>query len=97
MSTQYGGGAVEQPAITFGQLYRPRNNSYANKKPGDVLPSLQRSGREVIKSQRTRWHRNRMMYQGEQNIRIVGSTVRTLAPTEKLPPGRRRDIVNRLR
>jgi hypothetical protein len=70
---------------------------YGNKKPGDILPSLFRSGREVIKQQRTRWHRNRMMYQGEQNIRIVGSTVRTLAPTEKLPPGRRRDVVNRLR
>ena len=101
MSTNYGGpaptpGAAEQ-SITFGQLYRPKVGAYAKKKPGDVLPSLQRSGREVIKTQRTRWSRNRMMYQGEQNIRIVGSTVRTLAPTEKLPPGRRRDIVNRLR
>jgi hypothetical protein len=55
------------------------------------------AGRAVPDSERTRWQVNRYMYRGQQWLRVVGSSVRSLAPTDRLPPGRRRYTVNRAR
>lgn len=55
------------------------------------------NGQEVIRSQRVRWQYNRSIYRGEQYIRPSSTSLRTLAPSYRLPSGRRRDSVNRAR
>lgn len=64
---------------------------------GAELRRMQMAGREVVRSQRPRWQRNRLFYLGHQYLRTIGNSVRTLAPVERLPTGRRRDTINRLR
>lgn len=64
---------------------------------GAKLTELYQSGKEIQRRERTRWQRNRLMYRGEQYLRVVGNNVRTLSPVDRLPSGRRRDTVNIMR
>ena len=85
-----------QMVAALAQLYRPRGQ-FNKAKPGMTLRDMQKRGRSVSQTQRTRWLSNRLYYLGEHYLRIVGKSVRTLAPPEKLPTGRRRDSINLLR
>lgn len=55
------------------------------------------SGQELIRAQRVRWMANRALYRGEQWTTVHRGEIRTLAPTQRLPSGRRRDQINRAR
>ena len=84
-----------QQAGKYAALYRgeiTRKKTLAQR-----LVELLRDGKEIQKTERTRWQRNRLMYRGEQYLRVVNNSVRTLAPSDKLPNGRRRDTVNMIK
>ena len=84
-----------QQAGKYAALYRgeiTRKKTLAQR-----LVELLRDGKEIQKTERTRWQRNRLMYRGEQYLRVVINSVRTLAPSDKLPNGRRRDTVNMIK
>jgi len=69
-----------------------------NKKTlGQKLQELYREGKTIQRNERVRWQRNRLMYRGEQYLRVVNNSVRTLSPTDRLPSGRRRDTVNMIK
>lgn len=68
--------------VNFQELYK--GSMLPDGRPGGILMEMHRSGRSITQHQRVRWHRNRLMYLGEQYLRIVGSTVRTLAPTDRI-------------
>lgn len=90
MGTQVG---YEPPAT---QAPAPR--IYTGKQGlGAQLRQMQIDGQDMVRKQVSRWQANRAMYRGEQWIRVRNGQVRTLAPTEKLPSGRRRDSINRMR
>lgn len=78
------------------QLWVPRSPN-RQQKPGMILQDMQKRGRAVNENQRNRWVRNRLYYQGEHYLKVVGRSVRTLAPPERLPAGKRRDMINLLR
>lgn len=77
------------------KLYELYNGK--DKNPASVCVQMLRAGQASIRKERTRWHRNRQMYLGNQWLRVMGSSVRTLTPAEELPGGRRRETANRLR
>lgn len=79
----------------YAAIYRGERNR--KQSLGAKLTELYGSGREIQRRERIRWQRNRLMYRGEQYLRVVGNNVRTLAPIDRLPSGRRRDTVNIMR
>jgi len=79
----------------YAQLYR--GEAKRKQTLGARLTELYREGREIQRRERVRWQRNRLMYRGEQYLRVVGNNVRTLSPVDRLPNGRRRDTVNMMR
>lgn len=79
----------------FAGLYR--GEATRKQSIGAKLTELYQSGKEIQRRERTRWQRNRLMYRGEQYLRVVGNNVRTLSPVDRLPSGRRRDTVNIMR
>ena len=79
----------------YASLYRGEQRR--KKTLGQRLQEFLRDGKEIQKNERVRWQRNRLMYRGEQYLRVVNNSVRTLAPGDKLPNGRRRDTVNMIR
>lgn len=78
------------------QLWVPRGE-WSQRRVGGVLSDMHKRGRALAQTQRTRWIRNRLFYLGEQHLRVVGRSVQTLAPPERLPKSKRRDTVNLLR
>lgn len=94
MSTEITPGQ-EAPVGRFAGLYRGEQTR--KQSLGAKLTELYQSGKEIQRRERTRWQRNRLMYRGEQYLRVVGNNVRTLSPVDRLPSGRRRDTVNIMR
>lgn len=76
------------------RLFRPQSDGDTMAK---ALQRMLHDGRQVMDRERTRWMANRNMYRGEQYLRVSRNSVRTLAPTEKLPGNVRRVTINRLR
>lgn len=79
----------------YGGLYR--GEAQGKDSLGRKLAELYQSGRELQRRERVRWQRNRLMYRGEQYLKVTGNNVRTLSPVDRLPSGRRRDTVNIMR
>jgi hypothetical protein len=94
LSTQQVPGQ-ESPVGKYASVYR--GEATGKDTLGRKLQELYRQGREVQRKERIRWQRNRLMYRGEQYLKVVGNSVRTLSPVDRLPSGRRRDTVNMMR
>lgn len=94
-----GTAQITTPATQAVQmLYRPRK---AGTSHGARLRQMHREGRSVVLSQRGRWQYNAEMYRGNQWLSPVvtagSGQLHRLAPSELLPGGQRRAVVNLLR
>ncbi len=86
--------APKPQASPLGRLYRGKGEASGN------LMNMVAQGRELAKTERSRWQMNRYMYRGEQWMRARPGTGFSSGRLELLmdtPRARRRDTFNRLR